>query len=105
MARSGASALMLLAKKHIDLVLMDYDMPVVDEFQVLRMMKADEMFRDIPVMYVTGKGDVNTIIEAFSLGACGYIMKHEAADSVLLKISTYFGQGIYNNAQGGFTCT
>ena len=54
-AHSGRAALAILARVHVDLVLLDLTMPELDGFAVLDAMRAEDAMRDIPVIVVTGK--------------------------------------------------
>jgi signal transduction histidine kinase/AraC-like DNA-binding protein len=54
-AHSGRAALAILARVHVDLVLLDLTMPELDGFAVLDAMRAEDTMRDIPVIVVTGK--------------------------------------------------
>ena len=54
-AHSGRAALAILARVHVDLVLLDLTMPELDGFAVLDAMRKDDAMRDIPVIVVTGK--------------------------------------------------
>ncbi|GAK61390.1 two-component hybrid sensor and regulator [Candidatus Vecturithrix granuli] len=58
-----------------DLILLDIIMPEIDGYDVCRRLKADDRARDIPIMFVTGKREVEDEIMGFRLGAVDYIMK------------------------------
>ena len=57
LANSGAMAIKYLATNRPDLVLLDYEMPVIDGSQVLEMIRTETEFCDIPVIFLTGKND------------------------------------------------
>ncbi len=92
MVNSGASALMLMAKRNIDLVLLDYNMPVIMGPRVLEMFRSEDDFKNVPVMYLTGCAETDVIVEAFQLGAVGYLSKLEPAASILSKLDRFFNQ-------------
>jgi len=58
-----------------DLVLLDVMMPGTDGYEVCELLKAEEETRDIPVMFLTAKADVEDKIKGFELGAVDYITK------------------------------
>ncbi|MBR5375964.1 MAG: response regulator [Lachnospiraceae bacterium] len=75
MANSGMEAITWLAKNHADLILLDYEMPVVSGPQVLEMLRSSDDTSDIPVLFLTGKGDRESVKNVLSLKPEGYILK------------------------------
>ena len=75
-ANDGQSALSLLRSgSAIDLILLDIMMPVMDGYEMLRLLRNDNNLKDIPVIAVTAramKGDEDKCLEA---GASDYIPK------------------------------
>lgn len=74
-ATSGMKALTAMGKNRPDLILLDYEMPVCDGKQTLEMIRADEDFRDIPVIFLTGVNDREHIEAVLSLKPAGYMLK------------------------------
>ncbi|KMT63851.1 diguanylate cyclase domain-containing protein [Catenovulum maritimum] len=58
-----------------DIILLDVMMPDFDGFEVIKELKACEITRQIPVIFITGLGDVESEEKGFELGACDYIQK------------------------------
>jgi len=58
-----------------DLILLDIMMPGTDGYEVCELLKAEEQTRDIPVMFLTAKADVEDKVRGFELGAVDYITK------------------------------
>jgi len=58
-----------------DLILLDVEMPEMDGFQVIEKLKADDRYKDIPVIFLTSKSDEESERKGFSLGAVDYITK------------------------------
>ena len=75
MAPSGVKAMTLIGKKRPDLILLDYEMPVVDGRQTLEMIRADEEIRDIPVIFLTSINDREHIEAVLKLRPAGYLLK------------------------------
>ena len=73
--RSGKQALEVLENTIPDLVLLDVHMPEMSGHDVIRRMKADERWRDIPVIFLTADNDDETEIKSFDEGALDYIRK------------------------------
>lgn len=76
-AENGADALSLLSEHYSDvgLILLDWNMPVMDGISTLRNLKNDARFSAIPVMMVTTEGEKTNIVEAIKTGAKHYMIK------------------------------
>ena len=73
-AEDGRDALDRLAKDHdIDVVLLDLVMPVLDGFETLAAMRADEALARIPVIVVSGLDDLDGIVRCIQMGAVDYL--------------------------------
>ncbi len=80
--RSGEEALSFLDdvakegfKEQIDLILMDVMMPGVDGIETCRRVKAQDLFKDIPIIMITVRDDEEALAQAFAAGAIDYIIK------------------------------
>ena len=91
-ANSGASALMLLSKHKVDLILLDYVMPVLDGPKVLEALKAEPDTADIPVIFLSGKTDVRSITTAMTLGSETYLSKALAATELAANVADFFAK-------------
>jgi len=65
-----------------DLILMDVNMPDVDGYEAIKSLKADERYTDIPVVFLTGKSDRESVVKGLSLGAVDYIIKPYTASKL-----------------------
>lgn len=74
-AGDGLEGLKMLVSIKIDLVLCDVEMPRLDGFRFLSMVRAREELRDIPVILLTGKDDINSKVWGLERGASDYITK------------------------------
>jgi len=63
-----------------DLVLLDVDMPHVSGFEMLKMLKGNPNFQDLPVIMLTGNADHDSEIKAAAAGAMDYIVKPFTAE-------------------------
>src|SRR5688572_11755449 len=68
-AMDGQKALELLEKVRPDLILLDVMMPVLDGYETCRRIKASTQWREIPVIFLTGKTETQDIVRGFELGA------------------------------------
>ncbi|BCM94010.1 adaptive-response sensory-kinase SasA [Abditibacteriota bacterium] len=80
---SGHEALNKLRTEPFDIVLCDITMPDMDGFQVLEQIMGDEMLKQIPVVMVSGFGEMTGIVSCIEMGAADYI--HKPADPALLR--------------------
>jgi diguanylate cyclase (GGDEF)-like protein len=74
-ARDGASGLASAASQNPDLILLDVDMPDLSGFEVCRRLKEDPALSGIPVIFVSGSGDISDRIKGLDLGAVDYVTK------------------------------
>ena len=89
-ATSGRLALKIaFSAKPPDLILLDVMMPEMDGYEVCRQLKEDERTRNIPVIFVTAKSEVEEEAHGFSLGAADYIVKPVSAPVVLARVRTH----------------
>ncbi len=72
---SGEEALKKVENKKFDLVLLDVMMGGMSGFDVAKKMKADESFKDIPIIFLTAKDTEYDILKGFDIGADDYISK------------------------------
>lgn len=90
LANSGAMAIKYLSTNRPDLVLLDYEMPVLNGKQVLEMIRSESEFSDIPVMFLTSKNDKETINQVLGLKPEGYILKTTKPDQIVQMINDFF---------------
>ncbi|MCL2757270.1 MAG: response regulator, partial [Coriobacteriia bacterium] len=58
-----------------DLILLDIEMPEMNGYETIKKLKADEKFKEIPVIFLTALDDVNSEVDGFDLGAVDYVTK------------------------------
>ncbi len=82
-AITGKKAIEIANAFHIDLILLDIMMPVMDGFEVCRQLKANPATADIPIIFLSAKDTVDDVVEGLRLGAVDYVSK--PADPTILK--------------------
>lgn len=74
-AADGEAALAAIRANLPDMVLLDLDMPVRDGIGVLSALRADPRTRQLPVIVVTGREDIEAVGRAFDAGATSFVVK------------------------------
>lgn len=74
-ANDARTALNIMEKRPVDLVLLDINMPMIDGIKMLKVMRRQVETRFIPVIMLTALDDSDTTMECLQNGACGYITK------------------------------
>lgn len=85
-AGDGQEALDLLARKPVDLVLLDAEMPKLDGLGVLRTVRMDPTLGSLKVIMMTGRADAEFVKTVARLGVDGYLAKPVSAAALLGKI-------------------
>jgi len=88
-ATSGAEALRLVEEIPPDLILLDILMPDMDGYEVCRRLKANAGTSNIPVIFLTAKGDVADETMGLAIGAVDYIIKPVSIPIVLARVRTH----------------
>jgi class 3 adenylate cyclase len=88
-AVSGEMALKIIDKKKPDLILLDIMMPGLDGYEVCKRLKANEETRDIPLIFLTAKAEVDDETKGLELGAVDYITKPISPPIVAARIKTH----------------
>ncbi|MBR8536409.1 response regulator [Carboxylicivirga sediminis] len=95
-ANNGEEACRQAVRHQPDLILLDWEMPGMSGFEVLKVLKKNELTKDLPVILVSGVSFTDKIAEAFAAGASDFIQKpvHEEellarSEAVLRNYTTY----------------
>jgi two-component system, sensor histidine kinase and response regulator len=89
-ATDGQSAIEILNDdKDIDLILLDIMMPYMDGFEVCEILKNNDETKDIPIIFLTAKTDVESIQKGFEIGGVDYITKPFRPIELLARIKTH----------------
>ena len=74
-AMNGVEALEILRSSHIDLIISDIMMPVMDGYQLCKEVKSDMELSHIPIIFLTAKNDIDSKINGLKYGAEAYVEK------------------------------
>jgi response regulator RpfG family c-di-GMP phosphodiesterase len=86
---SGKLAIMAVEHEPPDIILLDIMMPVMDGYETCRHLKENPKTRDIPVVFLTAKAEVEDEMKGFELGAVDYITKPISPPVVLARVQTH----------------
>ena len=96
--KSGMQAIKYITGHRPDLILMDYDMPITTGTKVLEMMRSEPDSADIPVIFLTGKADKETVLQVMSMKPQGYLLKSMKQADIVSAIDHYFETEKWQNA-------
>ncbi len=85
-ANNGAEGLKIIQQKIPDLIICDYMMPVMNGREFCKSLKKDVLLRHIPIIMLTGKGEVHDRISGIEAGVDDYMVKPFAPDELLARI-------------------
>jgi putative two-component system response regulator len=86
---SAAKMFVLLERIKPDLILLDIEMPEMDGFEALKILKSNGKWFDIPVIFLTGRNDPKVEVRGFELGAIDFITKPFSEPVLLNRIKTH----------------
>ena len=89
MASSGKIALSFLADNPMDLILLDYEMPVLDGPAVLKEIRDSETLRDTPVIFLTAKDDKDSVMKVVKLKPDKYLLKTMPKEKLITAIDEF----------------
>ena len=84
-ATDGAMALKVARQSMPDIILLDLMLPVLDGYQVLKLLRADARYRHIPIVVITARAEAQDCALAKECGANGFLVKP-------LELETLFAQ-------------
>ncbi|MSN25484.1 MAG: response regulator [Geobacter sp.] len=89
MAHSGQETLEIVSRIIPDLILLDILMPVMDGYEVFRIIKRKPELKDVPVLFITALGEAECESEGLELGAADYIIKPFNSALVRLRVKNH----------------
>ncbi|MCP5049760.1 MAG: response regulator [bacterium] len=88
LANSGAQALDIVEARQPDLILLDIMMPEMDGFEVCERLKVSERGRDIPVIFLTARAEMESVVRGFEVGGVDYVTKPFNRSELLVRVET-----------------
>jgi CheY-like chemotaxis protein len=96
-ALSGKEALDIIKKEKVDLILLDIMMPILDGYEVCKILKNDPKYKNIPIIFLTAKNETDDIKKGFEYGAIDYIIKPFNPIELSIRLNTHLELLSYKN--------
>jgi DNA-binding response OmpR family regulator len=91
-AKDGAEAVEVAQANYFDLILMDVRMPRMTGYEACRKLRSIEATKDIPIIFLSAKGQESEVQAGLEAGADQYILKPFAPDMLSKKIQEVLGK-------------
>jgi two-component system chemotaxis response regulator CheY len=85
-ADDGVDALRKLTGARFDIIITDINMPIMDGLKLVKRIRSDETYKDVPIIVVTTEGSQEDRSRALALGANAYITKPIQGPQVVAKV-------------------
>lgn len=92
--KSGKHAIGYLAKSNVDVILLDYNMPLFDGETTIKMLRSLEATKHIPVIFLTGSADSAVIARCMEYKPEGYLAKPVSKNSLLATVKSVIDNGV-----------
>jgi len=90
-ADDGSTALEILKKEKVDLIISDWNMPKMPGIELLKAVRSDENLKDIKFIMVTAEAQKESVIEAIKYGVNQYVVKPFTPETLKEKLEKVFG--------------
>ncbi len=95
-AANGVEALNIMKNGWIDIVMTDYNMPVMNGLELIKTIKKEDLLKDIPVVVISTEGNDAKIKEFMDSGAAGYITKPFTPETIRDLLTRILGEVSYD---------
>lgn len=89
-ADDGSTALAVLKKDKVGLIVSDWNMPEVTGLELLKAVRGDELMKKVPFLMVTAEGQKDSVVQAVQAGVDNYVVKPFTADTIKEKLEQIF---------------
>ena len=93
----GKRALQFLKDRTPHLIILDIDMPEINGYEMLKMIKEKEHLRDVPVIFLTSNNDKNHVVRAVAGGAKDYVVKPIDEEILTTKVQAALEEAAAND--------
>ena len=88
-ALEGAQALTIAERMRPDIILLDAVMPNMDGFEVCRKLKLHSDLKSVPVIFMTGLSDTESVVNGFEVGGIDYVTKPIRSDELIARMKVH----------------
>ncbi len=88
-AQSGFEGISMLEEELPSLILLDISMPDMDGYQVCELLKANEKWKEIPVIFLTANMLTEDVVKGFKKGGVDYITKPFKSEELFVRLNTH----------------
>ncbi|MCM1184986.1 MAG: response regulator [Lachnoclostridium sp.] len=99
---TGMRALKFLKEKSPDLIILDIDMPEINGYEMLKLIKEKDHLMNVPVIFLTSNNDKTHVVKAVAGGAKDYVVKPIDADILLEKVRAQLDDGLTSASDIGW---
>ncbi len=89
-ADDGSTALAVLKKDQVGLIISDWNMPKVSGLDLLKTVRSDESMKDMPFLMVTAEAQKDSVVQAVQAGVSNYIVKPFTPEAIKEKLEQIF---------------
>lgn len=93
-AENGKIAWSKMLQEHMDLVILDWDMPVMTGIELLQKIREFEDLQKLPVLMLTAHNQKQDVLDAVKAGATNYIVKPFAPNTLYKKLEEILGEPV-----------
>ena len=91
-ALGGLEALEFMDRKAVDLAVVDINMPGMDGYTLIRKIRSDKIFHEVPIIIITTEAEARDKEKGFEAGANAYLVKPIQADEMIAQIRLLIGE-------------
>ncbi len=88
--KSGMQAITYIASHTPDLILLDYEMPITPGSQIMEMIRSEPNSAGIPIIFLTGKSDRESVMNVMRLKPEGYLLKSMHKEDIITAVDNFF---------------
>jgi two-component system chemotaxis response regulator CheY len=90
-AENGQEAIAILQQQPVDMLILDWSMPVMDGYETLTWIRGEEEYKNLPILMVTAEADVQKVTAAIKAGVTNYVVKPFTPLTLYKKFKEMFG--------------